>query len=225
MNMSFSASHRASPSRIRPDERAALVVVDVQNGFVSGGCLAVPRGEEVVPVINRVALAFMNVVLTQDWHPAGHTSFASSHPGRQPYEFVDLAYGKQILWPDHCVQGTLDAALHPDLAVAQAQVIIRKGFHPLVDSYSAFQEADRKTQTGLDGYLKQRGITRLFIAGLATDFCVAWTALDARRAGYETSVIEDATRAIDLDGSLEAAWREMTAQGVQRIQSTDLTPG
>jgi nicotinamidase/pyrazinamidase len=210
---------------IRPDDQAALVVVDVQNGFVTGGGLAVPRGEEVVPVINRVAPLFVNVVLTQDWHPAGHASFASSHPGKQPYDVVELAYGTQVLWPDHCVQGTVDAALHAGLRVPQAQVIVRKGFHPLVDSYSAFQEADRVTPTGLDGYLKQRGIRRLFVVGLATDFCVAWTALDARRAGYETWVIEDATRAIDLHGSLDAAWHDMAAQGVHRIQSTELVQG
>ena len=220
--MSRSDSARSHRDPVRPDGQTALVVVDVQNGFVTGGCLAVPRGEEVVAVINRIAPAFANVVLTQDWHPPGHASFASSHAGKRPYDFVDLAYGRQVLWPDHCVQGTVDAALHADLNAPQAQVIIRKGFHPQIDSYSAFQEADRTTQTGLDGYLKQRGITRLFVTGLATDFCVAWTAIDARRAGYETWVIEDATRAIDLDGSLDAAWRDMAAQGVHRIQSSEL---
>jgi nicotinamidase/pyrazinamidase len=207
----------------RPD--TALIVVDVQNGFVTGGQLAVPNGEAVVPVINRIAPAFVNVVLTQDWHPAGHASFASSHPGKRPYETIELAYGVQVLWPEHCVQGTFDAALHADLRVPQAQLIVRKGFHPQVDSYSAFQEADRSTPTGLDGYLKQRGITRLFVVGLATDFCVAWTALDARRMGYDTSVVEDATRAIDLEGSLEAAWREMAARGVARLQSAELARG
>ena len=220
--MSRSDSARSHRDPVRPDAQTALVVVDVQNGFVTGGRLAVPRGEEVVAVINRIAPAFANVVLTQDWHPPGHASFASSHAGKRPYDFVELAYGRQVLWPDHCVQGTADAALHAELNVPQAQLIIRKGFHPQVDSYSAFQEADRTTQTGLDGYLKQRGITRLFVTGLATDFCVAWTALDARRAGYETWVIEDATRAIDLDGSLDAAWRDMAAQGVHRIQSSEL---
>ena len=220
--MSRSDSARSHRDPVRPDGQTALVVVDVQNGFVTGGCLAVPRGEEVVAVINRIAPAFANVVLTQDWHPPGHASFASSHAGKRPYDVVELAYGRQVLWPDHCVQGTADAALHAELNVPQAQLIIRKGFHPQVDSYSAFQEADRTTQTGLDGYLKQRGITRLFVTGLATDFCVAWTAIDARRAGYETWVIEDATRAIDLDGSLDAAWRDMAAQGVHRIQSSEL---
>jgi nicotinamidase/pyrazinamidase len=215
---------KSSSSRIELDERAALIVVDVQNGFVTGGNLAVPGGEEVVPVINRIAPAFLNVVLTQDWHPAGHASFAGSHVGKKPFEFVDLAYGSQVLWPEHCVQGSFDAELHADLDIPQAQLIVRKGFHPNVDSYSAFQEADRKTPTGLDGYLKQRGIKRLFVTGLATDFCVAWTAIDARAAGYETWVIEDATRAIDLNGSLEAAWRKMTEQGVKRIQSSEIRP-
>lgn len=204
----------------RPD--TALIVVDVQNGFVTGGQLAVPSGEAVVPVINRIAPAFANAVLTQDWHPAGHASFASSHPGKRPYETIELAYGTQVLWPEHCVQGSFDAELHADLRVPQAQLVVRKGFHPQVDSYSAFQEADRATPTGLDGYLKQRGIARLFVVGLATDFCVAWTALDARRLGYDTWVVEDATRAIDLNGSLEAAWREMAAQGVHRIHSAQL---
>lgn len=222
----MTTSVRDVPGRAprRPDDHAALIVVDVQNGFVTGGNLAVPDGEAVVPVINRIAPAFANVVLTQDWHPAGHASFASSHAGRRPYDVVDLAYGKQVLWPDHCVQGSFDAALHADLDIAHAQLIVRKGFHPQVDSYSAFQEADRRTPTGLDGYLKQRGITQLFVAGLATDFCVAWTALDARGLGYETWVVEDATRPIDLDGSLAAAWRELAQQGVGRIRSSDLAP-
>jgi nicotinamidase/pyrazinamidase len=208
-----------------PDERSALLVVDVQNGFCTGGQLAVPDGEAVVPVINRIAPAFVNAVLTQDWHPPGHASFASSHPGKQPFETTLLPYGTQVLWPDHCVQATDDAALHDELRVPQAQLVVRKGYHPGVDSYSAFQEADRQTPTGLDGYLKQRGITRLFVCGLATDFCVAWTALDARALGYETYVIEDATRAIDLDGSLDRAWEEMLAHGVQRIRSADLLAG
>jgi nicotinamidase/pyrazinamidase len=194
----------------------------VQNGFCTGGKLAVPDGEAVVPVINRIAPAFANVVLTQDWHPAGHASFASSHPGRQPFETTQLAYGAQVLWPEHCVQGTHDAALHAGLQVTHAQLVVRKGFHAGVDSYSAFQEADRRTPTGLDGYLRQRGITQVFVCGLATDFCVAWTALDARALGYATWVVEDATRAIDLNGSLAAAWQQMQAQGVQRIVAGDL---
>jgi nicotinamidase/pyrazinamidase len=209
---------------VKPNEIAALVVVDVQNCFI-GGTLPVPHGEEVVPVINRIAAAFANVVLTQDWHTAGHLSFASSHPGRKPFDTIQLGYGTQVLWPDHAVQGTTDAALHPQLDIPHAQLIVRKGFHRDVDSYSAFTEADRKTPTGLEGYLKERGISRLFVTGLATDFCVGWTALDARKAGFETYVIEDACRAIDLDGSLAAAWADMTRQGVKRIQSSDLEPG
>ncbi len=209
----------------RPDERSALIVVDVQNGFVSGGGLPVARGEEVVTVINRLAPAFVNAVLTQDWHPRGHASFASSHPGKRPFDSIALAYGSQVLWPDHCVQGSFDAALHADLQVPQAQLIVRKGFHPQIDSYSAFLEADHSTPTGLEAYLKQRGIARLFITGLATDFCVAWTALDARRLGFEAFVIEDATRAIDLDGSLAAAWAQMAAAGVIRIQSGEIAAG
>jgi nicotinamidase/pyrazinamidase len=209
----------------RPDEHSALIVVDVQNGFVTGGGLPVARGEEVVPVINRLAPAFVNAVLTQDWHPRGHASFASSHPGKRPFESMTLAYGTQVLWPDHCVQDSFDAALHADLQMPQAQLIVRKGFHPQIDSYSAFLEADRTTPTGLEAYLKQRGITRLFITGLATDFCVAWTALDARRLGFEALVIEDATRAIDLDGSLATAWAQMAAAGVERIQSAEIAEG
>jgi nicotinamidase/pyrazinamidase len=198
---------------------ACLIVVDVQNDFIPGGALAVPRGDEVVPVINRTAARFENVVLTQDWHPKGHASFASSHPGRKPFETITLAYGPQVLWPDHCVQGTSGAALHEDLAVPHAQLIVRKGHHRDIDSYSAFLEADRKTPTGLAGYLRERGFTRLYVCGLATDFCVAWTALDARAAGFETTVIEDACRAIDLEGSLEKAWREMARAGVKRTRS------
>jgi nicotinamidase/pyrazinamidase len=178
-----------------------------------------------VPVINRIAPAFQNVVMTQDWHPPGHVSFASSHAGAKPYATVRLAYGNQVLWPDHCVQGTADADLDRDLDIPQTELILRKGFHQGVDSYSAFQEADRKTATGLQGYLAQRGIASVFVAGLATDFCVAWTALDARKAGFDTYVIEDACRGIDLNGSVAAAWREMRMHGVSRIQSTDIEVG
>jgi nicotinamidase/pyrazinamidase len=210
---------------LKPTATAALIVIDVQNSFVAGGTLAVPRGEEVVQVINNIAPAFQNIVLTQDWHPAGHASFASTHPGKRPFETIELAYGKQVLWPDHCVQGTAGAALHPDLNIPQAQLILRKGFHQAVDSYSAFQEADRNTSTGLQGYLQQRGINTLFLAGLATDYCVAWTALDARKADFETYVIEDACRGIDLNGSLAAAWKEMEHNGVRRVQSTDIELG
>jgi nicotinamidase/pyrazinamidase len=207
---------------IKPGAASALIIVDVQNCFVTGGTLAVAHGDEVVPVINRLAPAFLNVILTQDWHTPGHISFASSHPGRQPFDTVKLAYGNQVLWPDHCVQGTHDAALDSDLHVPQAQLVLRKGFHQDIDSYSAFMEADRRTPTGLDAYLKQRGITTLFVCGLATDFCVAWTALDARALGFDTYVIEDACRAIDLKGSLAAAWKDMQSHGVKRIQSGDI---
>lgn len=212
---------RAATAALRPDAASALVVVDVQNCFISGA-LSVPRGEEVVPVINRLAERFENVVLTQDWHTAGHASFASAHPGKQPFETTQMPYGPQVLWPDHGVQGTDDAALHEDLSIPQAQLIIRKGYHPGVDSYSAFMEADGKTPTGLAGYLRERGIRSLYVVGLATDFCVAWTALDARKAGFETAVIEDATRAIDLEGSLAAAWQQMEAAGVRRLRSGDI---
>ena len=204
------------------DPRCALIVVDVQNGFVPGGALAVPRGDEVVPLINRIAAGFVNVVITQDWHPAGHASFASSHPGRKPYETVQMPYGAQVLWPEHCVQGTVGAELHPDLAIPHAQMVVRKGCHAGVDSYSAFMEADRSTPTGLAGYLRERGIASVFVTGLATDFCVAWTAIDARAAGFESTVIEDATRAIDLNGSLALAWQQMAAAGVRRILASEL---
>ena len=200
-----------------------LIVVDVQNDFCPGGALAVPRGDEVVPIVNRLAARFRNVVLTQDWHPAGHFSFASTHPGKKPFETITAPYGAQLLWPDHCVQGTPGADISKDIAIPHAELIIRKGFHKDVDSYSAFEEADRKTGTGLAGYLKERGIDTVFVTGLATDFCVAWTALDARKLGFTTYVIEDATRAIDLNGSLAAAWKQMGEAGVKRIQSGDIT--
>ena len=195
---------------------ACLVVVDVQNDFIPGGALAVPQGDEVVPEINRLAARFDDVILTQDWHPRGHASFASSHPGKKPFETIELPYGSQVLWPDHCVQGTAGAAFHPDLNLTKAQLVIRKGHHRDIDSYSAFLEADRETTTGLAGYLKERGFRKLYVCGLATDFCVAWTALDARAAGFDTTVIENACRAIDLDGSLQRAWAQMTAAGVKR---------
>jgi len=209
-------------SKITPDSKAALIVVDVQNCFLDGGTLAVKGGNEVVPVINKLAGAFGNIVVTQDWHTPGHASFASSYAGKKPFETTKLSYGTQVLWPDHCIQGTEDAAVSKDLKLPTAQIIIRKGFHKDMDSYSAFEEADHKTATGLGGYLKQRGIKTLFITGLATDFCVAWTAMDARKAGFNVYVIEDATRAIDLNGSLAAAWKQMTAKGVKRIQASDV---
>jgi nicotinamidase/pyrazinamidase len=207
-------------SLITPAQDAALIVVDVQNGFCDGGNLAVAGGAQVVPIINRLAPAFANIVITQDWHPAGHASFASAHSGKAAFDTTEMFYGSQVLWPDHCVQGTPDAALHADLHLPTAQLIIRKGFHAGIDSYSAFMEADRQTQTGLEAYLKQRGIRSVYVVGLATDFCVAWTALDASAAGFETTVIEDACRAIDMNGSLAAAWEQMQSQGVKRLQSS-----
>jgi nicotinamidase/pyrazinamidase len=187
-----------------------------------GGALAVPKGDEIVPVVNRLAASFENVVLTQDWHPRDHISFASSHAGRKPFETTRLAYGAQVLWPPHCVQGTRGAELHADLDMPHAQLVIRKGHHREIDSYSAFMEADRKTTTGLAGYLNERGLRELYVCGLASDFCVAWTALDGRAAGFEVSVIEDACRAIDLKGSLARAWREMQHAGVRRTSSKEL---
>lgn len=197
----------------------ALLVVDVQEDFLPGGALAVARGDEIVPLVNRVAAQFAVVVLTQDWHPAGHASFASSHPGKRPFQTMRLPYGEQVLWPDHCVQGSAGAAFAAGLDIPHAQLVIRKGHHREVDSYSAFLEADRKTKTGLDGYLTSRGVKRVFCVGLATDFCVAWTALDARRLRFQAAVIEDACRAIDTEGSLVAAWKAMNKAGVRRLSS------
>ncbi len=222
LTLGAAAPWTARAAAIKPDAASALIVVDVQNCFVTGGTLPVKAGEEVVPVINKLAKAFENVVVTQDWHTPGHASFASSHAGKKPFETTKLSYGTQVLWPDHCVQGTLDAGLHKDLDLPTAQLIVRKGYHKNMDSYSAFDEADHKTPTGLAGYLKQRGIKRVFVTGLATDFCVAWTAMDARRLGFEAYVIEDATRAIDLNGSLAAAWKQMAAKGVKRIKAADI---
>lgn len=207
------------------DSRSCLLIVDAQYGFMPGGGLPVAGGDAIVPVINRIASMFANVVLTQDWHPAEHISFAANHPGRQPFDTIALSYGEQVLWPVHCVQGTRDAALHDDLRVPQAQLVIRKGFHREVDSYSAFMEADRCTTTGLAAYLHARGITHLYFCGLATDYCVAWSALDARAAGFEVTVIEDACRAIDLNGSLARAWADMAAAGVARTDSARLLAG
>lgn len=208
---------------IKPDAASALIVVDVQNCFLPGGSLAVKDGDQVVPVINSIAKGFDNIVLTQDWHTPKHISFASTHDGKKPFEMVDLPYGKQVLWPDHCVQGTEGAGLSKDLQLPTAQLIIRKGFHNDVDSYSAFLEADKKTSTGLASYLKERGIKTVFVTGLATDFCVAWTALDARGAGFEAYVVEDACRGINVMGSLAIAWTNMEKAGVKKIQSSDLS--
>ena len=201
---------------------SALIVVDVQNGFCPGGNLAVADADQIIPCINALGRVFQNIVITQDWHPATHVSFAANHAGKQDYEQIQLSYGEQVLWPVHCVQGTVDAELHPDLDLPKAQLIIRKGFHEQIDSYSAFMEADRKTTTGLAAYLKAREIDTVYIVGIATDFCVAWTAIDACELGFNTYVIEDATKAIDLNGSLEQAWQQMLAHGVQRVQSQHL---
>ncbi len=207
---------------LRIGSASALIVVDVQNCFVDGGTLPVAHGAEVIPVINGLAPLFENIVMTQDWHTEGHSSFASSHQGKKSFDVVSLPYGQQVLWPDHGIQGTPDADLHKDLKLPTAQLIIRKGYRKDIDSYSAFMEADRKTTTGLAAYLRAHQIDTVFIVGLATDFCVAWTALDARAAGLNAYVIEDACRGIDLNGSVQSAWKNMTEKGVKRIQSSEL---
>jgi nicotinamidase/pyrazinamidase len=197
-------------------ENRVLLAVDLQNDFCPDGALAVPEGDLVIPIINELAKRFKHVVVTQDWHCPDHLSFASSHPGRKPLDRTELSYGEQILWPDHCVQGTRGAEFHPDLNIPHCELILRKGYHREIDSYSAFFENDRRTPTGLCGCLRERGLTRLFIAGLATDFCVAYSALDARKLGFEVTVIESACRGIDVAGSLEAAWKQMLEAGVMR---------
>ena len=210
------------PSAITISDQDVLLAIDLQADFMPGGALAVEDGDAIVPLINALARRFANVVVTQDWHPLGHASFASFHEGAAPFEMRRLAYGEQTLWPDHCVQGTAGAEVHPDLALDLAFLILRKGMHPGVDSYSAFVEADGKTTTGLAALLKARGIKRIFACGLATDYCVAFSALDARVAGFETFVIEDACRAIDANDSLDAAWARMNAAEVWRIQSREI---
>jgi len=202
--------------------RSALLVIDVQNDFIPGGQLPVPEGDRIVPLVNDLARQFKQVVIAQDWHPAGHASFASSHPGHKPYDVIQLPYGEQTLWPDHCVQATRGAELHPELNLPHAQLIIRKGCNPDIDSYSAFLEADRVTTTGLAGYLKERGIDTVYMVGLALDFCVMFSALDARAAGFNAFVVLDACRAIDLNGSLTAAIEQMQVAGVGLIHSTEL---
>jgi nicotinamidase/pyrazinamidase len=194
-----------------------LLIIDVQNDFCTGGALAVADGDAVVPVINRLTERFRHVALTQDWHPSGHSSFATSHPGSAPFETISMPYGQQTLWPDHCIQGTSGAAFHPQLVTERAELVIRKGFRVEIDSYSAFYENDRRTPTGLAGYLRERGMQRIFLAGLATDYCVYYSAMDARRLGFETVLIEPGCRAIDLAGSLDAAWTAMAEAGVQRV--------
>src|ERR1700728_1678677 len=203
--------------QIRPDEDV-LLNIDVQTDFCTGGALAVADGDAVVPVVNRLADRFQHVVLTQDWHPSRHSSFATSHPGSAPFDTVSMPYGQQTLWPDHCVQGTPGAAFHPQLATERAELVIRKGFRPEIHSYSAFHENDRRTPTGLAGYLRERGLQRIFLVGLATAFCVYYSAVDARQLGFTTLLIEAGCRAIDLAGSLQAAWAEMNAAGVQRVK-------
>lgn len=212
----------AQSGAIKPGPTDVLLVIDVQNCFTPGGSLAVKDGDTIIPLINKLGGYFEHVVLTQDWHTPAHVSFASSHSGKKPFEAIKLPYGDQVLWPDHCVQGTQGAELHPGLKIPHAELIIRKGYRREIDSYSAFLEADGKTPTGLAGYLKERGLTECYFAGLATDFCVAWSALDARKAGFNAAVIEDACRGIDVQGSLAKAWADMQAAGVKRMQSSDI---
>jgi len=202
---------------IRINDNDLLLIIDVQSDFCSGGKLAVADGDAAVPVINRIAKRFQHVALTQDWHPSNHSSFATSHPGSAPFDIVTMPYGKQTLWPDHCVQGTPGATFHSQLETERAGLVIRKGFRREIDSYSAFYENDRRTATGLAGYLRERGLQRIFLVGLATDFCVYYSAVDARRLGFAAVLIETGCRAIDLAGSLDAAWRGMVAAGVQRV--------
>ncbi len=207
---------------LTPRSDDLFLVVDLQYDFLPGGKLAVAGGDEIIIPINRLGRRFENVGMTQDWHPPGHISFASSHAGAKPFEIMELPYGPQVLWPDHCVWDTHGAEFSAEIELPHTQLVIRKGYHEVVDSYSGFQEADRKTKTGLEGYLRERKFKRLFIAGLATDFCVNWTAVDSARAGFETYVIEDACRAIDTSGSLAQAWADMNAVGVKRIVAGDI---
>ncbi len=200
-----------------------LLVIDVQNDFCPEGTLAVPDGDQVVPVINRLGGLFAHRVLTQDWHPGDHQSFASNHSNQNPFSIIELSYGQQVLWPDHCVQGTPGAAFHSALETEGSELILRKGFRPTIDSYSAWFENDHTTPTGLDGYLRARGFERLFLTGLATDFCVGFSALDACRSGFDVYLVDDACRAIDLDGSLASMRTQMEAVGVHTINSADLT--
>ena len=207
--------------KITPTADDALIVIDVQNDFCPGGALAVPKGDEIVPLVNRLIEQFQHVVLTQDWHPKGHSSFGSTHKG-DPFTTIRLGYGDQTLWPDHCVQGTKGAEFHRDLVARESELVLRKGFRKEIDSYSAFYENDRATKTGLNGYLRDRGLKRLFMCGLATDFCVAWSALDGRREGFPIIVVEDACRAIDLNGSLVAARGEMLKAGITLSNSSQI---
>ena len=208
--------------RITPGEQDVLIVIDVQNDFCPGGGLAVPRGDEVVPLINRLAARFPHVILTQDWHPADHLSFASAHAGKQPFETVEAPYGSQILWPDHCIQGAPGADFHAGLATVKAELVLRKGFRRGIDSYSAFYENDRKTATGLSGYLRERSLGNLYLAGLAFDFCVYYSAEDGHREGFAVCVIKDACRAIDMNGSAATAKAQLGAHGVACIGAADI---
>ncbi|MGB6539551.1 MAG: bifunctional nicotinamidase/pyrazinamidase [Xanthobacteraceae bacterium] len=201
------------------DGTDVLIVVDVQNDFCPGGALAVPRGDETVPIVNRLAARFRDVVLTQDWHPAGHFSFASTHPGKKPFETIAAPYGPQVLWPDHCVQGTPGAEFHRSLQIPHAALVVRKGMDRKIDSYSTFYENDRTTPTGLTGYLRERGFSRVFLAGLAFDFCVRYSAEDARREGFAVFVVEDACRGIDVDGSVASTRASLAALGVACIST------
>ena len=212
----------SSDGQITLGDSDLLLIVDVQNDFCPGGALAVPNGDEVVPLINQIGQRFNHVLMTQDWHPPGHQSFASSHPGKQPFETIELPYGQQVLWPDHCVQGSEGAAFHRDLDLDRAELVIRKGFNREIDSYSAFFENDQKTPTGLTGYLRTRGFKRVFLTGLATDFCVNFSAVDAAKEGFEALLIEEACRAIDLEGSLAAARSAMAEAGVKTIKADAL---
>ncbi len=213
--------NQGNPMQISPHD--VLLVVDIQNDFCPGGALAVAGGDSVIRVIHNIASLFHHIVLTQDWHPAGHSSFASTHPGMHPFEQIKMSYGMQTLWPDHCVQGSAGAEFHPELNLPQAELILRKGFHPQVDSYSAFFENDRVTPTGLAGYLRERGLTRVFLAGLAYDYCVGYSALDARRLGLPVVILRDACRAIDLNGSVATIEAEFAQAGVKLIKSAELS--
>lgn len=205
--------------KITPGASDILLIVDIQNDFCPGGALAVPGGDAIVPVVNRLAARFAHVVLTQDWHPAGHQSFASSHPGKKPYDSIKVSYGMQILWPDHCVQGTPGAQFRQDLHAPHAELVLRKGYHREIDSYSAFYENDRTTRTGLGGYLRERSFRRVFLAGLAFDFCVRFSAEDAVRDGFEVYVIEDACRGIDVEGSMRTTRDSFCKRNISVIQS------
>jgi nicotinamidase/pyrazinamidase len=206
-----------------PTSNSVLLVTDVQNDFCPGGALAVPEGDAVIPVIQRIAPLFQHILLTQDWHSPHHLSFASAHAGRQPFQTIHVSHGEQTLWPEHCIQGSKGAEFHPDLDLPQAELVLRKGFRPHVDSYSAFFENDHATATGLAGYLRERDITRVFLCGLAYDYCVGYSALDARRLGFEAVVIRDACRAIDLNGSVGAMEEQFAATGVALLNSAELS--